>query len=190
MRFFSYFLKSTVNRFLENFNFMTFVGKPFKAQTASGRKVLISTEILGTFPHKTHNWKFQRAGNGLRHSSKTWLLDCSILNEDFFSGDQWSLPGALLCRLLLCGSLQGAKDKKNEKWHCGEAEHSCCGKVNIPSVKHCLFRLFVLGNGSFIRLKIPYRAFHTYFSRSYIYTHTNSFIWIPFGAPSFVTAKY
>lgn len=159
MRFFSYFLKSTVNRFLENFNFMTFVGKPFKVQTASGRKVLISTEILGTFPHKTHNWKFQRAGNGLRHSSKTWLLDCSILNEDFFSGDQWSLPGALLCRLLLCGSLQGAEDKKNEKWHCGEAEHSCCGKVNIPSVKHCLFRLFVLGNGVFYSLEDTLQGF-------------------------------
>lgn len=117
-------------------------------------KALISAEIPRECYHispqqKTCNWKFERGGNGLRHSSKTWLLDCSILNEDFFSWDHWSLPGAQRCRLLLCGSLQGAEDKKNEKWHCGEAERSCCERIDLLSPKHCLFRLFFFGNAVF-----------------------------------------
>lgn len=43
-------------------------------------------KMISCFLHnrKSCNWELQRGGNSLRHSSKTWLLDCSILNEDFF----------------------------------------------------------------------------------------------------------
>lgn len=122
-------------------------------------KALISAEILRKCYHispqqKTCNWKFERGGNGLRHSSKTWLLDCSILNEDFFSWDHWSLPGAQRCRLLLCGSLQGAEDKKNEKWHCREAERSCC----LQSIVYLDF--LSSGTLSFILLVISCNAIY------------------------------
>lgn len=86
---YSFFLFSQINcqQILMNFNSVTFVGEPFKAQT-TWRNIDIrrdSRKCYNIFPQqRTCSWKFQRAANGLRHSSKTCLLDCSILNEDFF----------------------------------------------------------------------------------------------------------
>ncbi len=152
---FFYFLKSTVNR-SSRISILWHLRASNSKSRHCWEKALISAEIQRKCyispQQKTCNWKFQWGSNGLRHSSKTWLLDCSILNEDFFSGDHWSLPGAQRCRLLLCGSLQGAEDKKNEKWHCGEAEHSRSEKVDMLAPKHCLFRLSVLRNGVFCSL--------------------------------------
>lgn len=128
--FFFIFSQIIRKQILKNLNFFWHLRASDPRLTHCREKALISTDILRKYYYispqpKTHNWKFQREGNGLRHSSKTWLLDCSILNEEFFSGDHWSLPGEQRYRLLLCGSLQGAEDKKNEKWHCGEAEQTC-----------------------------------------------------------------
>lgn len=104
------------------FHSMTLAAMQFKAQALSRRSSDIrrdTEETLQRFPHhspKFQKWKFQRGSYCLRHSSKGWLLDCSILNEDFFSsGDRRSLPGARRCRLLLCGSLQGAGDEEKMK---------------------------------------------------------------------------
>lgn len=108
----------------ENLNFMTFAEERFKAQMLSRKGTDIHRDpedMLLLFPHNPKHTieSFREKGDGVRHSSETWLLDCSILNEEFFSGDHWSLPGEQCSRLLLCGSLQGAEDKKNEKWHWG-----------------------------------------------------------------------
>lgn len=89
-------------------------------------KVLISVEILRTFPH-TEARVSDRA-------QKTWLLDCSIVNEGlFFSlGTIEAFQESRAVGFFLSGSLQGAQDKKNEKITLGKLKHLSDPPQKLP----------------------------------------------------------
>lgn len=86
------------------------------------------------------NVKFQR---GLRQSSKTCLLDCSILNEHFPPGDHWSRTGAPRYSLLPCGSLQGAHDKEKCKMTLEGSWAVLFWKIQLQCVGFLLYTIYI-----------------------------------------------